>query len=214
TMSLGLRTAIFATLPVAVGMIALAAPLVRLMFERGVFTREATEAVAAAVAAYAVGLPAISAYYILTRVYYALHDMKTPVKVGASMVALNAVANLVLMRVLGHTGIALATSLVAITNVGILLWRLHRRLGNVDGPRIGRATLGFAVPALAAGLAIAGVGSLAGKVVDLHRLSGQALQVGAAISGGAAVYLALCRALGVEELRTAVGLLRPSRLKE
>jgi len=204
TSSLALRTLICIILPVAALMIALREPLVRLLFQRGEFGPQATRAVAAAMAAYAAGLPAIAAYYVVTRVYYALQDMTTPVRIGVVMVALNAVLDYVLMRPLGAVGIALATSGVAFTNLGLLLWQLRRRLGRVDGARILSTSARAGAAALVAGALVAKV---AGALAPAG-LAGQGVQVAAAAAVGALAYLGVCRLLRVDELRVALQLLR------
>src|SRR5439155_1595931 len=81
TASLALRTLLFVILPVTALVLALREPLVRLLFQRGEFGPVATRAVAATLGGYAVGLPAIAAYYVVTRTYYALQDMVTPVRI-------------------------------------------------------------------------------------------------------------------------------------
>lgn len=204
TSSLALRTLLFVILPVTALVLALREPLVRLIFQRGEFGPQATHAVAATLAGYAVGLPAIAAYYVVTRMYYALQDMVTPVRIGAAMVILNAVLDYILMQVWGVVGIALATSIVSVVNVALLLWNLRRRLGRIDGGRIASTSLRTGTAALVAGLLMAAVA----EAVRPVGLAGQSLQVGAAAVVGALVYLGACRVLRVQELRVALDLLR------
>lgn len=206
TASLALRTLLVVILPVTVLAIALREPLVRLIFQRGEFGTQATHAVAAALFGYAVGLPAIAAYYVVTRTYYALQDMATPVRIGVGMVALNAVLDYVLMRPFGAVGIALATSVVAFTNVGLLLWQLRRHLGGVDGRRVVSTSLRAGGAAVAAGLLMAAVAG----AIRSDGLAGQGLQIGTAAIAGALAYLGACRLLQVDELGVAWDLLRRS----
>jgi putative peptidoglycan lipid II flippase len=199
TTSVGIRSVLFLMLPVSAGLIAFARPIVQLLFERGEFTPAATAAVAATLAAYAVGLVPMAAYYVITRAYYALHDMRTPVLTGAGMVGLNAVLAVVFMRLWGVAGIALATAVVTFVNVGVLLVRLQRALGSMDARRIASTA---ARVGLASGVALGvwglimrmGAGWLAGG--DL------ALALGLCVAAGLAalVYLRVCGLLGVEEL--------------
>jgi putative peptidoglycan lipid II flippase len=205
TAMLALRTLLAIILPVAAFAIALAGPLIRLLFERGVFTGAATQAVASAMSAYALGLPAIAAYYIVTRAYYALHDMGTPVRVGGLMIALNAGLDYLLMRLWGATGIALATSIVATVNVLVLLYLLRRRLDGVEGRRVGATLLRTGLAAVVSGgitaAAAQAVGSPGTPAVPL-------LQLAAGGGAGAVAYLLLSRMLRVEELSLAWGMLR------
>ena len=116
------------------------------------------------------------------------------------MILLNALADVVLMQWLGHTGIALSTSIVALTNLWWLLRILARRLGGLDE----RAILGTAARTAAAGLALAvailGTVWVAGKFVNVETFGGAATQLGAALLVGGAVYLGACALLGVPEL--------------
>jgi len=204
TSSLALRTLLAVILPVTALALALREPLVRLIFQRGEFGPLATHAVAATLAGYAVGLPAIAAYYVVTRTYYALQDMATPVRIGVTMVIANAVLDYLLMQIWGVVGIALATSIVSAANVVLLLWHLRRRLGRVDGRRIASTSLRTGTAAVAAGLLMAAVA----EVVRPVGLAGQSVQVGGAALAGALAYVGMCRLLSVEELRVALELLR------
>jgi len=197
---LALRMLLAIILPVAAFAVALSEPLIRLLFERGLFTGAATRAVADATAAYALGLPAIAASYVVTRAYYALHDMATPVRVGVWMIGLNALLDYVLMRLWGATGIAVATSLVATANVATLLVLLRRRLGSVEGRTLAStAARGTLAAAISAGVMVA-----ASRAVP----PSAALQLLAGGVAGAAIYLLLSRMLGVGELDAAWGMVR------
>jgi putative peptidoglycan lipid II flippase len=203
TTSLGLRSMVFLMLPVSVGMIVFATPLVRVVFQRGQFGPEATIVVAACVAAYAVGLVPMAAYYVITRTYYALQNMRTPVATGGWMVGLNAILAYVFMRAWGATGIALATAVVSFVNVGLLFWLLRRSLGLLEGRRLVGTTLRIG---LATAVAI-GVGKVVetfgSSSLHLGRFTG-AFVLTAAVGMAAGAYLAACMVLRVNE----VGLLR------
>jgi len=203
TAMLALRILAVIILPVAAFAVALREPLIAVLFERGLFTGAATRAVSAAVGAYALGLPAIAAYYIVTRAYYALHDMATPVRVGVWMVGLNAALDYLLLRIWGATGIALATSVVAATNLVTLLVLLRRRLGRIEG----RALLSAAGRATLAASASAAVMAVVVRAAPPQA----ALQLLAGGTAGAVVYLLAARALRVEELRLAWGMIWKGR---
>ena len=205
TTSLGLRATLFAILPVAAIAIVLREPLIRLLFERGQFTGAATTAVASAVAAYAVGLPAIAAYYVVTRTFYALHDMTTPVRLGVVMIGLNAVLDYVLMQILGAPGIALATAIVSTINVGALLWILSVRLGGLEGRRLVRTAGRLAGAALLAAAVMWGAIEILGAGPGFLTT---AVRLGIGAAAGGAVYLIACRLLHVVELGIVADLIR------
>ena len=206
TAGFGLRMVLVLILPVVALLLVLAEPLVRLLFQRGEFTPGATAEVAAALRGYTLGLGAVAVYYVVTRAFYALHDMATPVKVGAGMVVLNAILAPLLMRPLGATGIALATSAVNLSNVALLLWLLRRRLGGLEG----RRTLGTAARAASAAL-LAGVSAAAVALAVGERLGSGAASTALLLllSGGVGlvIYVAVSWVLGVEEVRAVRDLL-------
>jgi putative peptidoglycan lipid II flippase len=204
TTSLGLRVAIFTTSPVLALYLAMPDLLVRVLFERFAFTPEATRAVAGAVAAYGAGLVSIAGYYVVTRAYYALHDMATPVRVGALMIPTNAVLDWLLMRVWGHVGIALATSIVTTLNVGILLWLLRRRLGTIQGRRIGQTAVRAALGALAVGL----VAWAASRAPIQALEAGIAARLVTALVAAGIAYLGASAVLRSEELHLVLDLVR------
>jgi putative peptidoglycan lipid II flippase len=200
TTSLGLRGVLFTMVPVMAAMLALSGPLVRVVFQRGAFAPEATQAVSLALVGFAVGSVPYAAYYIVTRTFYALHDTRTPVRIGLYMIALNALLDVVLMRWLGHTGIALATSLVALANVAWLLAVLRERIGGVDGRAVARTAVRTAIAGVVLALVSLGTLRAVGRIVDPARFSGAAIQVTAALVAGGAAYLGVCMLLGVREL--------------
>jgi len=209
TTSLGLRGVLFTMMPVMAMMLAMSHLIVRVVFQRGVFAPAATHAVAWGLVGFAIGTVPYAAYYIVTRTYYALHDMRTPVRVGLYMIVLNAVGDAVLMRWFGHTGIALATSLVAVTNVGWLLWLLRCRLGGLDGWAILRTATRTAVAAAALWAVVLGVLRVLTPVFDQAHFQGAALAIIAALASGGATYLAVCALLGVKELALLGAMRRP-----
>ena len=115
------------TLPAAAGLLLLAGPIIRVLFERGAFGPEAALATAGALRAMAVGLPAAIAMRVLAPAFFAREDTATPVR--AAMLSLAAQAGLTLLLIgrYAETGIALAGSLAGCLNVALLALALHRR---------------------------------------------------------------------------------------
>ncbi|MBI3998165.1 MAG: murein biosynthesis integral membrane protein MurJ [Armatimonadetes bacterium] len=201
--SLGLRAMLFLVLPVSAVLMAFATPAVRVVFERGEFGPPATATVGACLTAYAAGLVPMAAYYVVTRAFYALQMMRTPVAVGARMVVVNAVLAYLLMQRLGVAGIALATAIVAFINVGVLLVILGRALGALEGGRMMRTAARTAV-ATAAAVAVGWWVTHLGAVASLDGTLGRVVTLALGLGVAAGVYLAACLILRVEEL----GLLR------
>lgn len=177
----GLEFALLMTLPSAAALVVIAGPIITVLFERGQFDAADTAATAATLAAYASGLPAYVLVRVLAPGFFAREDTVTPVRVAAASMVANIVLNLVLMQVLAYVGIALAASLAAWMNAG-LLWVILRRRAflKMDAqlarrlPRIVLATLMMAGVLLAGRLVLAGM--LAGPT--MMRAGALALLVG------------------------------------
>lgn len=109
----GLRLTLFIALPASAGLLLVRTPLVRVIYERGAFTLEDSQRVAMILAGYAGAVWAYSLSHVVTRCFYAVGDETAPVRVGASMVAVNLALNLGLIWPLGVAGLAWSTAICA-----------------------------------------------------------------------------------------------------
>ena len=139
SMNRALEFAVLLTVPAAAALMVMPDLIVTVLFERGAFGAGETAATSAALAAYALGLPAYVLIKVLAPGYFAREDTATPVKVAAFCVAINLVLNVVLMGPLQHVGIALATAVSAWINAGLLALLLVRRGSFVVDARLRRA---------------------------------------------------------------------------
>jgi len=204
TMNRALEYALVLTLPAALALIVAREPVMSVLFQRGAFGAASVAGSAAALAAYAVGLPAFVIVKVLAPGFFARGDTATPVKIGVVAVAVNLALNLVFMRPLQQVGPALATSLAAMFNVAGLAWALHRR-GHLrlDARLRGRLwRMGVASVAMAAALVLA-ERSVFAALNRPHglRFLGLALLVGL----GLAAYFVAGEAIGAFDLREFVG---------
>jgi putative peptidoglycan lipid II flippase len=151
--SSGLRMMLMLNVPAMVGLLVLATPIVRLIFERGRFTPADTAATAAALVCYAPGLIGYSAARLVSPSFYALGNSRIPVIASAASVAFNISLNLVLVRSLGHRGLALGTAAAALLNAGVLLVLLRARLGGLEGRRVLVASVKISLASIAMALA-------------------------------------------------------------
>jgi putative peptidoglycan lipid II flippase len=204
TVSSGLRMMLMLNVPATVGLIALATPIVSLIFERGSFTAADTPATAAALMFYAPGLLGYSAVKIASPTFYALRDSRTPVTISGLSVLTNIVLNLTLVRVLGYRGLALGTALSALLNAGILLWLLRGRLGGIDGGRVGTALLKITVASIAMAVAAVEAHGALRATWPGGGLLHHAVQLLGAIVAGMAVLALAARLLRIDEFETAV----------
>jgi putative peptidoglycan lipid II flippase len=116
-----LEFALFLTLPAAAALIVIGRPILHGVFEHGAFTRDSTMNVAPALAALAAGLPAFTITKIFQPGFYAREDTKTPMYFAIIAAVVNIVAAIALIPWLSHVGIALATTIAAWLNAGLLV---------------------------------------------------------------------------------------------
>lgn len=154
TVSRGLGLMLSLNVPATVGLMTLATPIVRVIFERGQFTPADTAATAAALQYYAIGLLGYSVVRIASPTFYALGRNRVPVATSIATVLVNAALNVALVRSMGFRGLALGTSIAALFNAGVLFVLLRRQLSGLnEGPLAGslaRITLASAVMGAAA----------------------------------------------------------------
>lgn len=123
-----LRLLIFILAPVTFLLIAFGSPIIGLLLGRGRFDAGAVLMTSQALGAYAIGLIAIAAIYVLQRAFFALTDNATPFIVGALTAIFHVALNLVLMRYWLHAGIALSTSITALITAVLLTILLARKI--------------------------------------------------------------------------------------
>lgn len=205
TLAATLRAVFSLSLPATVGLLVLGRPLVGLLFERGAFEASSTEAVAWALAFYALGLVGHAGLEIVARAFYALHDTFTPVWVGGLAMGLNVALSLTLPGLFGvagrppYAGLALANSVSTLLELVVLMVLIRRRMGGLEGRR---TLVAFAKSGLAA--LVMGVVLLVWQAM----LPGAGALVlgGGGVVLGTAVYMGAALLLRVEELRTVVRL--------
>jgi putative peptidoglycan lipid II flippase len=190
-------------IPSAVGLAVLGRPIVALVFEHGKFTGVDTVQTANALAAYSIGLAGYAAVKVLSPAFYALNDARTPMLISLGSIAINYVLNSLLVGPFGHVGLAFSTSAVALVNFAILVLLMRRRLGGMDGRRLGLNMLRICAAALPMAAA-AWITSELASALPLHDLALRLVQVIAAIATAAIVFYLSCRLLRIEELTEAV----------
>ena len=141
-LNFSIRMTLYLVIPAMVGLIVLAHPLVKTLFQHGRFTPEQTLMTASALAAYTLGLPAYALVKVVVTAFYARKDTKTPVKVATLCLILNMIGNVILMRRWGVGGLAFSTAFASFVNGGVLLWLLRRNMGLLGGRKIVRTVVG------------------------------------------------------------------------
>jgi putative peptidoglycan lipid II flippase len=195
-------------LPAAVALGVAGRPIVAVLFERGAFGPAETAATAAALAAYAVGIPAFVIVKALSAAFFARQDTATPVRAAIIVTVANTALGIALLPWLGHVGVALATGLTGWLNMALLGAALHRRGHLALDERVRRRAPRILLAALAMGLGLAA--GAAALDPWLHapggavRFAALALLVG----GGLLLFAGTAQALGAARLGEVTGLLR------
>lgn len=195
----GLRGVLFLTIPSSVLMIVLATPMVRMLFQHGEFVAADAPYVAYALIFYSVGLAGWAGQLVVSRGFYALQESIVPVISGTVVTAIFIPLNWLLMKPLGHGGLALATSIAVTLHLLILLEILRRRLGGLNGALLMNSLAKVTAASLACGGAAWVVFRLCGQFVDTLSRSGAGIGVVVAGAVGALVYAGLVALLKVDE---------------
>lgn len=194
--------------PAAVGLFVLADDIVRLLFERGQFSAVDTANTASALRCYAVGLVGYSTARIASPLFYALGRSRVPVELSALAIVVNIAVGVILVRVLGFSGLALATSIAAIVNGGLALAFLRDLLGGIDGGQLASKLARIAAASLAMAIVIVLVEWVMSAVVPRPSPLIQAVRLTAAFTSALLTLALLARRLGLSEFDTALAAVR------
>jgi len=186
------------TIPAAFGLIALARPIISVLFERGEFTSGDVVRTAGAMQFYAVGLLGIAASIVLTRCFFAMHDSKTPVVIATAVVVLNVVSSALTVGRFGINGLAASNSLASLVEAAVLAYLFVRRVGVVADVRTS-ASFGATLVASVSMAAVASLVSTALWRVAAPFWHHAAVMLVAMLAGGLA-FLMVGAALRIREL--------------
>jgi putative peptidoglycan lipid II flippase len=204
TLNFALRLAVYVSAPATVGLVVLAGPITRVLFERGRFGPEDTAATAVALVWYAAGLVGFAGARIAAQAFYAIAEPATAVRLGATAIVVNVAAAWGLMLVMGHAGLAAASALGAYVNLLGLLWLARRRFGRLGGRALAASLLRTAlacVPLALWCLVVMRVGAGGGGLLR------EVAWLVVAIVGGTAVFVGVSAALGSPERLALWGML-------
>ncbi|WP_438434463.1 lipid II flippase MurJ [Gorillibacterium sp. sgz500922] len=177
-------------LPVTAFLLVYSSDVTALLFGRGKFDANGLHLTSLALAGYGVGLIGIGMRYILNRVYFAKRDARTPTINTVNAFVVGVILSIVLCRLLGVVGIALAASLTMILSSLLLALRLEKRyrfLSRMDWADAGKS---------------AALSVLLGAVwfVIRHFVpAGAVVQLGIALCAGVAVFAAGAKVLGIRD---------------
>ena len=204
TLSRSLGMVFLLTLPSSIGLVVLGDSMIGAIYQGGQFNAHDTQQTAIALSCYAVGLAGYSALKVLNPAFYSLHDARTPMLLSLASIAVNYFTAYFLLQKtsLGHAGLALSTSAVALFGSVALFWILRNRIGGIYGrdllSSIGKITAASVVMGVVVWLSSHGITAMLG----LTRW-GRVTDLVVSIPLGLLVFYSACRVLKVEELDVA-----------
>lgn len=126
----GINIIVILVLPISIGAIVLAEPIVKVLFERGEFNSVATQMTSQALIFYSLGMVPYGITDLLSKVFYSLQDTKTPVINASISMFINIILNFMLIKFMGHKGLAFATSIASLAYMILLFKKLSEKIGN------------------------------------------------------------------------------------
>ncbi|CEN79448.1 murein biosynthesis integral membrane protein MurJ [Paraclostridium sordellii] len=184
-----INVVILIIIPISVGAIILAHPIVKLLFQRGEFDARATEMTAIALIFYSVGMLGFGLRDILGKIFYSLQDTKTPMINGIIAMVLNIVLNLAFVKFTNMQlgGLAFATSISSLVTIGLLSVSLRKKIGAFGGKKI----ISVLIKSIISALLMALVTKFTYNLIDGILSAGfiqDAIKLGVSVGLGAIVY--------------------------
>lgn len=208
-----LRGILFLSIPASLGLICLAQPIIRLLYQHGNFTAQDTSLVYDALVFLSIGIVGHAAVEILTRSFYALRDSRTPVYVSLCQLAVMMGLSIVFFP-LGLSGLGLALSIGVLGEATALLLLLRQRLRGFDLQPLLLFTVSVLAASLVAMLAALVGYATAGRIIDSTGIDGRgslevnvllALRIGAGILAAGSVYLCCAHLLKIDDAVPMLG---------
>ena len=201
----------FITIPASIGLLLLATPIIRVLFEFGEFSRESTDMTSLALVFHAVGIFPVAWSRIVTQTFYSMQDLKTPTIIAAVVMVLHAALCFGLAGPLQQGGIALAGGIAAVVNGGALWWVLRGRIGALGTIPLVKSLARTAIAATAMGGFVYFGAQWLALSEETHR-GALALSIAGLIVSGAIVYSAVAWVLRAPELHEALAIIRSRKM--
>lgn len=208
TLAQGLRLVLTLILPATAGLLALAYPIVQLLFEHGEFTMTDSFVTSQVLRVDLIGLPFAAIDQMLVYASYARKDTLRPALAGVVSVIFYIALAQWLITPFGLIGLMMANASKLVLHAAIMIWLLNKQLDGLRGHGVTGVAIRAFIAAVATGLVALGLYQALLLVIPSTTLVFRFILV--AIPGlvGAAVYLLGARLLQIEELQTILNLVR------
>lgn len=131
TLSFALRSICLILLPCTVGLIGLRFPIIKLLFEHGEFDAVSTARTASVLLFYVIGLFAFAGEKLVATGFFAAQDTRTPVRLGVISLVVNAIFNVILLKPMAESGLALSTSVASIIEFVLLIYFYQKQISSL-----------------------------------------------------------------------------------
>ncbi|MBQ2084381.1 MAG: polysaccharide biosynthesis C-terminal domain-containing protein, partial [Firmicutes bacterium] len=192
----GINVLALLAVPLSLGAMVYAQPVIQIVYQRGAFTAEDTAVTASAFFCYAIGLTFLAVNQLITKVFYSLHDTKTAVYCSVAAVVCNIVLNLILVRPMAHAGLALATSIAQAINALLLYYTFKKKYPDIKLLSSKRKLVRIAVFSAVS----VGISYLCFRLLSDKINSPQLVSLAGAVASAGIAYLILLKAAKFEEL--------------
>ena len=211
TLGQGIRLVLALILPAAVGLFALATPIVALLFEHGLFTAQDTDVTAWVLRIFLFGLPFAAVDQMLIFASYARKDTLRPALVGIASIVLYVVVAVILLPPLGLFSLMVADAAKHISHTTLMIRVLQRQIGGLGGQNLPLAGLKSLVGALIAGLGAYGAASFVGESAAGGGIVTRIIGVAAGGAAGVALFVGAAHILQIREALSLGRLVRRRR---
>ncbi len=205
TLSRSLGMVFLLTIPSSIGLAVLGQSIVGAIYQGGKFQLYDTQQTALALSYYAVGLAGYAALKVLSPSFYALGDARTPMLVSLVSIAINLAVAYTMIHAtsLGHAGLALSTSVVALFGFVAQFWLLRNRLDGLHGRELLRTVGKIVLASAAMGVVVWTSSHLMASRFGVSQLARLA-DLAVSLPLGLGVYYSISRMLNVEDLDASI----------
>lgn len=207
TLADGIKLVITLILPATAGLLALALPIVTLLFERGKFTPEMSATTAHVLQIYLIGLPFAAVDQMLVFASYARQDTWRPALVGVISIVVYSITAVLLLRPIGLFSLMVADAVKHITHTTIMLWLLRRNVGGLVGFGIRVTLLKSVVAAVVTGAIAWGIFELLRTYLPLTSFKNSLIIVLATSTAGLIAYMDMAFLLNITTAKSLPKLL-------
>lgn len=188
-------------IPTTVALILLSIPIINIIFRRGAFNDTAASMTSTALIYYALGITFYGIRDVLSRGFYALNDTKTPMINGAIGVVINIACNLLIVKYMGIGGIALSTSIAAVSTTILLAYNLSKKVNGLNAKKMLYTGVKIIIASLIMGI---------GVIITRNNVTAML----SSSNSSAVIVLVACTIVGILLYGVAIYLLKIDEAKE